>query len=441
MSLPEGWAIARVDELAGNGGLASDGDWVESKDQDPSGEVRLTQLADIGEGNFRNKSARFMNRETADRLRCTYLARGDVLIARMPDPIGRACQFPGLAQPAVTAVDVMIWRTDGNLADPAWFVKWVNSPAIRQKMADGAGGTTRQRIAGGRIKELELPVPPLAEQRRIVAKLDALTARLARARAELDRVAILAQKMRNAILAEAFSASASIERIDTLCMVGTGSTPKRGEARYYVDGTIPWVTSGVVNQRSVCEPTEYVTEAAIKETNCKVFPAGSLLVALYGEGKTRGKVTFLEIAAATNQALAVLHTFDTGRVEPAWIRRFLESRYEMTRSEAAGGVQPNLNLGIVKAIEVPLPDLATQRTLIAEIAQAFARADRLEAEATRARALLGRLESALLANAFRGELVPQDPTDEPAQTLLDRIRTERAAAPKAKRGRTVKVAA
>ena len=72
---------------------------------------------------------------------------------------------------------------------------------------------------------------------------------------------------------------------------------------------------------------------------------------------------------------------------------------------------------------------------------AFARADRLEAEAARARALLDRLESALLAKAYRGELVLQDPNDEPAQVLLDRIRTQRAAAPQTKRGRKAKVAA
>lgn len=335
-----------------------------------------------------------------------------------------------------------IWRT--RLAEEAlnkqFLFHWFEWDKENIK-SDHGTGTTMIHVTKGDMENRAICLPPLAEQRRIVAKLDALTARLARARAELDRVPVLAQQMRNAILVEVFSAGASTERIDALCMVGTGSTPKRGEARYYVGGTIPWVTSGVVNQRSVFEPTEHVTEAAIKETNCKVFPAGSLLVALYGEGKTRGKVTSLEIAAATNQALAVLHTFDTDRVEPAWIRRFLESRYEMTRSEAAGGVQPNLNLGIVKAIAVPLPPIAEQRQSLVAIDAAFARADRLEAEAVRARALLDRLESALLAKAFRGELVLQDPNDEPAQTLLDRIRSQRAAAPKAKRGRKAKVTA
>lgn len=191
MTLPSGWTFATINELAGPNGLVSDGDWVESKDQDVNGSVRLTQLADVGEGEFRNRSARFMNAETAQRLNCTYLQKGDVLIARMPDPIGRACTFPGLNQPAVTAVDVMIWRTDGQLALADWLVKWINSPVIRTAMTAGAGGTTRQRIAGGRIKEMKLPLPPLAEQKRIVTKLDLIAIRLTNARKELESVSAL----------------------------------------------------------------------------------------------------------------------------------------------------------------------------------------------------------------------------------------------------------
>jgi type I restriction enzyme, S subunit len=232
VTLPEGWTVARVDELAGPSGLVTDGDWVESKDQDPDGEVRLTQLADVGECTFRDRSQRYMNRQTADRLRCTYLEAGDVLIARMPDPIGRACVFPGLKQPAVTAVDVMVWRTDGTLADNQWFARWINSPSVRQSMADGAGGTTRQRISGGRVKELELPVPPLPEQRRIVAKLDALSARISRARAELDRVPVLAEHLRIATMRTAFHwddhselpAGWTRKRIDEIGTVQLGRT-------------------------------------------------------------------------------------------------------------------------------------------------------------------------------------------------------------------------
>lgn len=88
----------------------TDGDWVESKDQDPTGDVRLIQLADIGDGEYLGKSARFLTSSKARELRCTFLKPGDVLIARMPDPLGRACIFPGHLKSAVTVVDVCIVR-------------------------------------------------------------------------------------------------------------------------------------------------------------------------------------------------------------------------------------------------------------------------------------------------------------------------------------------
>jgi type I restriction enzyme S subunit len=111
------WQIGSIAELAGSGGLVTDGDWVESKDQDPDGEVRLIQLADIGDGVFLNRSHRFLTLEKARQLRCTFLQPGDMLIARMQDPLGRACIFPGVGQPAVTAVDVFVWRRDNTGAD------------------------------------------------------------------------------------------------------------------------------------------------------------------------------------------------------------------------------------------------------------------------------------------------------------------------------------
>ena len=109
--------LATLPALIGDSGFFSDGDWVESKDQDPKGNVRLVQLADVGSGEFLDKSARFMSPEKAEKLKCSYLKVGDVLIARMPDPIGRACLFPGDTKPCVTVVDVCILRPDPKIVD------------------------------------------------------------------------------------------------------------------------------------------------------------------------------------------------------------------------------------------------------------------------------------------------------------------------------------
>ena len=99
---PKQYSKVTLPDLIGQTGIFVDGDWIESKDQDINGDVRLIQLADIGVGVYLNKSNRFMTTAKAKILKCTILKPGDILIARMPDPIGRACIFPGEEMPCVT---------------------------------------------------------------------------------------------------------------------------------------------------------------------------------------------------------------------------------------------------------------------------------------------------------------------------------------------------
>ncbi|RZG67886.1 restriction endonuclease [Acinetobacter junii] len=159
-------------ELLSDAEVFVDGDWVESKDQDQNGDVRLIQLADIGDGFYIDKSSRFLNSETAKRLKCTYLKEGDILVARMPDPLGRACIFPKSEMPCVTVVDVCIIRPNQNKVDNQWLMHTINSPVMRQRINEYVTGTTRQRISRGNFSKLKVSVPPLPEQRRIAAILD-----------------------------------------------------------------------------------------------------------------------------------------------------------------------------------------------------------------------------------------------------------------------------
>jgi type I restriction enzyme S subunit len=159
-------------ELIGDDGIFIDGDWVESKDQDKDGDVRLLQLADIGVGEYLNKSNRFMTSAKAKVLKCTYVMPGDILIARMPDPVGRACIFTGDEKPCVTVVDVCILRPDTSVVDPNWLVHRINSPGYQNEISSWITGSTRQRISRGNLSRLKIPLPPLPEQKRIAAILD-----------------------------------------------------------------------------------------------------------------------------------------------------------------------------------------------------------------------------------------------------------------------------
>ncbi len=186
-------------------GAFFDGDWVESKDQDPSGAVRLTQLADVGEGSFRDRSDRWLREDQAANLGVSYLEEGDLLIARMPDPLGRCCMVPHLQAPAITVVDVAVLRIAAEDVDPA-FVMWaLNCPTIRDRMMGLSSGTTRRRISRKNLTTIEIPMPPRPEQQRIV---EILEEQLSRLDAALESVRIVREKaaqFRRSLLHAAFT--------------------------------------------------------------------------------------------------------------------------------------------------------------------------------------------------------------------------------------------
>ena len=201
LEIPSHWALTTVENTTRETGFFCDGDWVESKDQDPDGEVRLIQLADIGDGEYRNRSSRFMTTAAAKRLNCSYLEPGDILIARMPDPLGRCCRFPGDSKPSVTVVDICILRPNLTFFDPDFLVVAINCPQFRRLVSMQATGTTRSRISRTNLGALPIPLPPLAEQKRIVAKVDELMALCDRLEAQQQEREAQASQLARASLA------------------------------------------------------------------------------------------------------------------------------------------------------------------------------------------------------------------------------------------------
>jgi len=215
--------------------------------------------------------------------------------------------------------------------------------------------------------------------------------------------------------------------IDELAIVGTGSTPKRNNNEFWVNGTIPWITSTAVNQEFVTEESELVTVAGAEKTRLKMYPKGTLLIALYGEGKTRGMVTELSLDATINQALAAMQFNGLATAVKPFAKRSMIAAYERMRQSSMGGVQPNLNLDKVRKIQVPVAPLTEQIQLLKRVDEQLEHLSKLEIKINAMRASLSDLNSSILAKAFRGELVPQDPKDEPASELLARIQAARKA--------------
>ena len=377
----------------------TDGDWVESKDQDPDGDVRLTQLADVGDGSWIDKSARFLTSEKAEQLRCTYLEPGDLLIVRMPDPLGRCCVFPGDPMPCVTAVDVCVIRPNQQKIDNRYLMHVINSPVGRQGIASHITGTTRQRISRKNLGKVVIPLPPLAEQKRIAGILDAADALRAKRRESLAQLDTLLQSTFLDMFGDPVTNPMEWE---TTCVVdvtqmGTGSTPSRNNKNYF-DGSIPWVKSTEVDWGTVTYTSECLSSDGVKAARLRLYPKGSIVLALYGQGKTRGKCAVLGIEATINQACCTLVPGDTRST--AFLFQFLKQSYHRLRGESRGGNQENLNMGIVRRFPIPFPPLDLQQRFAAI-------AESIEQQKASQRAHLVELDTlfaSLQSRAFRGDL-------------------------------------
>jgi type I restriction enzyme S subunit len=209
--------------------------------------------------------------------------------------------------------------------------------------------------------------------------------------------------------------------IQSVSRVGTGSTPLRSHSNYYSESGTPWITSAATSQRIVTAAEEYVTDAAIKAHRLTLYPVGTLLVAMYGEGKTRGQVTELGIDATINQACAAV-VVDESIAVKGFIKLALQANYFEMRALAEGGNQPNLNLSKIKEFPLSLPSIPEQNEAVRRVDALFEVAAALQRRYGETVAQVENLTPSVLAKAFRGELVPQDPNDEPAGAMLERIR-------------------
>ena len=157
--------------------------------------------------------------------------------------------------------------------------------------------------------------------------------------------------------------------IETLGDVGTGTTPSRDNAAFFAGGAMPWVTSGETGKPFIAATAQHVTELALAQTSLSIYPVGTLIVAMYGQGKTRGQVSELQIEAATNQACAAIVLVEPSLAHRSFIKLVFEKSYDKMRELSAGGAQPNLNVGKIKSTLIPLPPLAEQSRIVTRVAQ------------------------------------------------------------------------
>ena len=165
----------------------ADGDWIEKKDQSREG-IRLIQTGNIGTGYFKDRveKARYISEKTFLRLNCTEILSRDCLVSRLPDPVGRACIIPITGEKMITAVDCTIIRFKNEIL-PQWFLYYSLSHEYQSQINKEVGGATRQRISRANLGQIEVPLPTLTKQKRIVKTLDEVFEKVAQAKQNTEK--------------------------------------------------------------------------------------------------------------------------------------------------------------------------------------------------------------------------------------------------------------
>jgi type I restriction enzyme, S subunit len=279
------------------------------------------------------------------------------------------------------------------------YIRYAINSRLQEIIDQAHGGVGLKHITKKKLEKVLIPLPPLPEQQKIAAILDAADSLRQKDQQLIDHYTALSQSLFLGMFGDPVTNPKGWDfiRLDSLGNISSGSTPSREVGEYY-RGNIPWVKTTEVNGQLIIKTSEHISEKALSNTSCRLNVAGSLIIAMYGQGKTRGKVGKLGIEAATNQACAVIPPSDKMNFDYLFL--LIKLLYEDLRKLGRGGNQPNLNCGIIKSYTVISPPLSLQN-------QFAERIEAIEKQKQKAQAGLEKSEdlfNSLLQRAFKGEL-------------------------------------
>lgn len=400
--MKEGWEYKKFKDISYS---ISDGDWIESKDQSCSG-IRLIQTGNIGIGKFipKDDSRKFITEDTFKRLRCSEIFEGDVLISRLPNPLGRSCILPNLDTRCITAVDCSIVRIKKDVVIPDYFIYYTQSQGYFSKIDSESSGTTRARITRKKLEQTEIPVPPLSEQQSIVDYLDSAFAKIDTMKANAEKALNEAKALFQASLKEMLEPKEGWEEknVGKIAEIKGGKRLPKGEKLLSEPTSHKYIRVADFNEYGTVELSDiqYISDKVYEQIKRYIINKEDIYISIAGTiGKSGIIPEELDGANLTENACRLILSKEINQkfmyymtISPNFIRQEIES----TKISA----QPKLALTRLAEILIAYPSIAEQKNIATTLDSLKAKVDKLQENYNKISQECDALKQAILRQVF-----------------------------------------
>lgn len=346
---------------------------------------------------------------------------GDVLFGTLRPYLGKAwvAEFDG-----VCTTEALVLRPHS--IEPRFLRSIILSQPTLDSISASTAGSKMPRADWEFIGSQHVPLPSLDHQYEVADFIDGEVTKIYSIIREHDQLLKLLDEKRRALITNAVirgldlnvplrdsgipwighvPAHWDIWKLGHMATIGNGSTPNRGRSDYWSEAGTPWLNSSIVHKEEATEADQFVTSIALRECHLPMVGSGSVLVAITGQGQTRGKATVLAIDATINQHLAYV-TPDTERLDPRYLRWTIFTAYDYLRSisDDTGGTKGALTCEDISNVRVPIPPIREQRAIVHRIATKVKHLAELHQVVEHAIGLLKERRSTLISAAVTGQI-------------------------------------
>lgn len=337
----------------------ADGDWIESSDQSDEG-IRLIQTGNIGEGKYLEKEtrAKYISESTFNKLSCTEVYPGDILVSRLPEPVGRACIIPEKNERMITAVDCTICRPNETLISKEYMCYFMRSNVYHTRLLGSVTGTTRKRISRKNLGNVEVKIPPKGEQNAIVKQLDCLTSVISLRSRELELLDELVRGRFVELFGDPVSNSYGLPEatLPELGVFGRGVSKHRPRNDpKLLGGDYPLIQTGDIANAGLYITSYNSTYSEFGLIQSKMWEKGTLCITI---AANIAKTAILEFDACFPDSVVGFTANE--RTNNIFIHYWFSFFQAILESQAPESAQKNINLKILSELKVIVPEKERQ---------------------------------------------------------------------------------